>query len=132
MNYFIYRYALSLALPLMIFFGAYFILARTPDKAIYDNYIRSRRIMGVALLLLALLWLCRNKWQSAAVLALAAVWMYPPVSDIGQTLGALLAPALVLCYSGQRGRDDHRLFYWAYPAHLTVLWAISAWLGYPI
>lgn len=53
MNYFIYRYALSLALPLMIFFGAYFILARTPDKAIYDNYIRSRRIMGVALLLLA-------------------------------------------------------------------------------
>ena len=36
------------------------------------------------------------------------------------------AAVLVLFYNGQRGPDDHRLFYWAYPAHLTVLWAISA------
>ena len=45
---------------------------------------------------------------------------------MGQTIGALLAAVLVLFYNGQRGPDDHRLFYWAYPAHLTVLWAISA------
>lgn len=30
-----------------------FLLARTPDKAIFGNYICSRRIMGVAMLLLA-------------------------------------------------------------------------------
>ena len=37
----------------MIFFGVYFLLARTHDKAIFANYLRSRRIMGGALRLLA-------------------------------------------------------------------------------
>lgn len=37
----------------MLFFGFYFIFAPVPDKAIFGNYLRSRRIMGVALLLLA-------------------------------------------------------------------------------
>ena len=53
MNIPLYEYSLWTALPLMVFFGAYFLLARTPDKAIFDNYLRSRRIMGCALLLLA-------------------------------------------------------------------------------
>ena len=37
----------------MLFFGFYFLLAQTPEKAIFENYLRSRRIMGMALLLLA-------------------------------------------------------------------------------
>ena len=37
----------------MLFFGFSFLFARTPEKAIFENYRRSRRIMGVALLLLA-------------------------------------------------------------------------------
>lgn len=37
----------------MLFFGFYFLLAKTPEKAIFGNYLRSRRIMGVAILLLA-------------------------------------------------------------------------------
>ncbi len=37
----------------MLFFGFYFLLARTPDKTIFANYLRSRRIMGVAMLLLS-------------------------------------------------------------------------------
>lgn len=49
----IYNYSLCIALPLMLFFGVYFIVAKMPEKAIYDNYIKSRRIMGIALLLLA-------------------------------------------------------------------------------
>lgn len=49
----IYSYSLCIALPLMLFFGFYFLLAKTPEKAIFKNYLRSRRIMGVALLLLA-------------------------------------------------------------------------------
>lgn len=53
MNIPLYEYSLWTALPLMIFFGAYFLLARTPDKAIFDNYLRSRRIIGCALLLLS-------------------------------------------------------------------------------
>ena len=49
----IYNYSLCAALPLMLFFGFYFLLGRTPEKAIFENYLRSRRIMGVAMLLLA-------------------------------------------------------------------------------
>ncbi len=37
----------------MVFFGLYFILAKTPEKAIFGNYLRSRRIMGAAILILA-------------------------------------------------------------------------------
>lgn len=53
MDYSIYSFSLCIALPLMIFFGFYFLLAHTPDKAIFSNYIRSRRIMGIAMLLLS-------------------------------------------------------------------------------
>ena len=37
----------------MLFFGFYFLFAKTPEKKIFENYLRSRRIMGIALLLLA-------------------------------------------------------------------------------
>lgn len=53
MNHPLYEYSLCIALPLMIFFGIYFLLAPTPGKAIFSNYLRSRRIMGCALLLAA-------------------------------------------------------------------------------
>lgn len=49
----IYNYSLCAALPLMLFFGFYFLLGRTPEKAIFDNFLRSRHIMGAAMLLLA-------------------------------------------------------------------------------
>lgn len=49
----IYSYSLCIALPLMLFFGFYFLFAQTPEKAIFGNYLRSRRIMGAAILLLA-------------------------------------------------------------------------------
>ena len=49
----IYSYSLCIALPLMLFFGFYFLFAKTPEKKIFENYLRSRQIMGIALLLLA-------------------------------------------------------------------------------
>lgn len=49
----IYSFSLCIALPLMLFFGFYFLFAKTPEKKIFRNYLRSRRIMGIALLLLA-------------------------------------------------------------------------------
>lgn len=49
----LYKNSLGAALVLMIFFAFYFIAAKTPDKPIFANYVRSRRTMGLALLLLA-------------------------------------------------------------------------------
>ena len=49
----IYSFSLCIALPLMLFFGFYFLFAKIPEKKIFENYLRSRRMMGVALLLLA-------------------------------------------------------------------------------
>ena len=46
MDYTIYDYSLFIALPLMLFFGFYFLLAKIPEKVIFGNYLRSRRIMG--------------------------------------------------------------------------------------
>lgn len=37
----------------MLFFGFYFLLAKTPEKKIFKNYLRSRQIMGIAMLLLS-------------------------------------------------------------------------------
>lgn len=48
-----YEFSLGLALPLMSFFGFYFLFAKAPEKDIFENYLLSRRIMGAALLLLA-------------------------------------------------------------------------------
>lgn len=53
MDYTLYRNSLGIALTLMLFFACYFIAGKTPDKPIFDNYRRSRRIMGIALLLLS-------------------------------------------------------------------------------
>ncbi|MDO4179838.1 MAG: helix-turn-helix domain-containing protein [Bacteroidales bacterium] len=49
----IYSFSLCIALPLMLLFGFYFLFGKTPEKVIFENYLRSRRIMGIALLLLA-------------------------------------------------------------------------------
>ena len=49
----IYRFSLCAALPLMLFFGFYFLFAKTPEKKIFKNYLRSRQMMGIAMLLLS-------------------------------------------------------------------------------
>lgn len=48
-----YDYSLVAALSLLLFFAVYFLVAKTPDKPIFAVYVRSRRIMGLALLVLA-------------------------------------------------------------------------------
>lgn len=49
----IYSFSLCAVLPLMLFFGFYFLFAKTPEKKIFKNYLRSRQIMGIAMLLLS-------------------------------------------------------------------------------
>lgn len=53
MDYTLYTGSLFTALVLMLFFALYFLIAKTPEKPIFDNYVRSRRLMGVALLTLS-------------------------------------------------------------------------------
>lgn len=52
-NSYLYANSLAAALVLMVFFSVYFLAAKTPDKQIFANYIRSRRLMGCALLALS-------------------------------------------------------------------------------
>lgn len=74
MDYTLYKNSLEMALTLMLFFAIYFFVAKTPDKPIFANYKRSRRLMGVALLVLAanysvhLFGGLRFKSQDAAIL----------------------------------------------------------------
>ena len=49
----IYNFSLCTALPLMLFFGFYFLFAKTPEKKIFKNYLLSRQMMGIAMLLLS-------------------------------------------------------------------------------
>lgn len=49
----IYSFSLCTALSLMLFFAFYFLFAKTPEKKIFKNYLRSRQIMGIAMLLLS-------------------------------------------------------------------------------
>ncbi len=51
--YNIYSFSLCIALTLMIFFAGRFIFGKVPDKAIFGNYLRSRYLMSIALLLLS-------------------------------------------------------------------------------
>ncbi|MEG1321884.1 MAG: hypothetical protein RSD01_02045, partial [Ruthenibacterium sp.] len=39
------------------------------------------------------------------------------------------AVPLMLCYNGTRGNGSKRLFYWFYPVHIYVLFALS-WVVY--
>lgn len=49
----LYRYSLCIALTLMAFFAYRFFFGKVPGKRIFDNYLRSRHLMGAALLVLA-------------------------------------------------------------------------------
>lgn len=48
-----YNYTLFAAWVLLLFFGSYLLIAAAPPKEAFRNYGRSRRILGVALLLFA-------------------------------------------------------------------------------
>ena len=41
----IYSFSLCTALPLMLFFGFYFLFAKTPEKKIFTNYRRTRQTL---------------------------------------------------------------------------------------
>ena len=53
MNESLYSQSLIISLPLMLFFGLHMLFGRTPEKKVFANYLLSRRLMGVALIILA-------------------------------------------------------------------------------
>lgn len=73
-NYTLYDNSLGIALVLMLFFAFYFLLAKTPDKRIFSNYLMSRRLMAGALLALSanysvhLFVAPRFLWKEAAIM----------------------------------------------------------------
>lgn len=76
-------------------------------------------IFGLALIA-ALFW-AKTPRRSAVVIAIWGIWCYM------DWVLALFVAASALCvafYNGQKGKNDRRLFYWAYPAHLFLLWAV--------
>ena len=76
------------------------------------------------LVFFAALYWARTPRLRAAVIVCWGLWLFS--EDFA---GVLLAAVLVACYNGKRGPDDHRLFYWAYPAHLFLLWGARLLLG---
>lgn len=61
-NYTLYDNSLGIALVLMLFFAFYFLLAKTPYKRIFGNYLMSRRLMAGALLALSANFRCIYLW----------------------------------------------------------------------
>lgn len=82
-----------------------------------------------ALLFFALLWPCRGRRSRAGAMLAIVLIFYPPWYGLEEFSFALLAALAVILYNGRRGIDDRRLFYWAYPVHLTVLWGLGTLLN---
>ena len=53
MDLVLYKYSLCMALSLLLFFGLDMLFARVPGRKSFTNYLLSRRMMGVALLILS-------------------------------------------------------------------------------
>lgn len=79
-----------------------------------------------ALVLFAALYWAKTPWRQAGVIALWGLWCYS--GDWAAVFFVLMSALCAVFYNGEKGRDDHRLFYWAYPAHLFLLWGLLALL----
>lgn len=61
----------------------------------------------------SVLWLLQNGWGLGRLLLTCYQWM------------EVFAVPLMLLYNGQRGAGHKKLFYWFYPAHVYLLYALS-------
>ena len=83
------------------------------------------RYLGAALIVC--FWACKDQRLSQLLLLVmwAAIEYLLGVSGLVNFLFASLSAALLFFYSGERGKDLRRFFYWFYPAHLAVLGVLS-------
>lgn len=84
------------------------------------------------LILFAALHWAKTPRRSGLVIALWGLWCYwedlaaAPIIAVPAVLFIAVAAVCASFYNGRRGRDDRRLFYWAYPGHLLLLWGALA------
>lgn len=79
-----------------------------------------------AFALLAALYWAKTPRRSAVIIAVWGAWCY-----FGAWEAVMFVAVSAVCiafYNGQKGKNDHRLFYWAYPAHLFLLGGVLALL----
>ncbi len=75
---------------------------------------------AIGVLVITVLYLLREKRAFALVVA----YILLAFSSLIE-LYALPGFLLLLLYNGQRGRQPKRFFYWFYPVHLLILWAVG-------
>lgn len=86
----LYEYSLGIALVLMLFFAFFFLMAKTPDKRIFGNYLCSRCLMAGALLALSanypahLFVSPRFQWQEAAIMMNLTTCFYTNDYQLGE------------------------------------------------
>ena len=81
---------------------------------------------------------CQTDYGSAGILVMAAMYLLREKRGFALAAAYLLLAIsgrielyslpgflLLFFYNGERGRQPKRFFYWFYPAHLLVLWAVG-------
>lgn len=75
-----------------------------------------------ALGLFAALYWAKTPRRSAVVVAAWGALCY--FGAMQAIIPVVLAGVFVAFYNGQKGKNDHRIFYWMYPLHLFILWGL--------
>ena len=75
MIYLIYEASLLVSIALMLFFGAYFIFGKVPPKPIFENYLRSRKAIGIGFFILVLNYMVHLVVQPRFSMPQAAILM---------------------------------------------------------
>lgn len=91
-------------------------------------------VIGVAMLLAFLL---HTDYSWHGILSIAALYLFRRDKRMQTIAGAatfywesaaMLAFLPILFYNGKRGLPLRYIFYWFYPAHLALLWALTAYV----
>ena len=147
------RGLLAIGFPLLLPFAASAMMAAVPNQGFrFSVSLLSFTLLpmhsfimdgGTATLLFGIiLWLSRKnrKIQAAAYIVACILWDIVRIRLMAPDLAAadyfttayewmeVFAVIPMLCYNGTRGHGSKRLFYWFYPTHIYVLYALSCLL----
>ena len=120
MNLTLYRCSLFVALPLVYFFGFHMLLARVPRTGYNSNYLLSRRIMGSALLVLAVNYTIHFVWNIRMTNLTATILLNMATYFLAYWLFASAMTALLDRASLNRTRFRTHLLLWLAYSLLAV------------
>ncbi len=75
-------------------------------------------------------YLAKDKFKQALVILIMLFTLYWGANFY--FLFALISVALILLYNGEPGKRFKWLFYWAYPAHMLILYLWASWLWWGV